>query len=142
MSRPRQKDGRELSGTWPLAQRYNVYTNEANCRWKLLLRPDYLPLPAGFRTAPLPDGLKVEDVFRDQFAYVKNNLRRFLAKTHGFNEATIAELEASMYIVLTTPNGWEGRHQNRMREAALDAGFLNRVSRHRIKFVSEGEVRH
>jgi hypothetical protein len=52
------------------------------------------------------------------------------------------DLELASQLILTTPNGWEGRHHHRMRMAALDAGVLPRDQGHRIKFVSEGEVSH
>lgn len=43
-----------------------------------------------------------------------------------------------MDVVLTTPNGWEGRHQHRMREAAIAAGLVIRGTQ--VKFVTEAEA--
>ena len=45
-----------------------------------------------------------------------------------------------MYVILTTPNGWEGRQQNRMRQAAIKAGLVDHNGGQRVKFVTEAEV--
>jgi len=111
-------------------------------RWKLLLRPDHLPLPDGFITPALPPGLTVDNVFRDHFTFVKRDIRDFIIKCHGYSEREMNDLELASELILTTPNGWEGRHHHRIRMAALDAGVLPRDQGHRIKFVSEGEVSH
>jgi hypothetical protein len=108
--------------------------------WKLQLRPDYLPMPAGFSPTPLPDGITVDKVFCDQFAYVMKNIRAFIFKSHGGSEAYWEGLVSSMVVVLTTPNGWEGKHQHRMRLAAVRAGLVTEANKNRIRFVTEGEV--
>jgi predicted transcriptional regulator len=45
-----------------------------------------------------------------------------------------------MYVILTTPNGWEGAQQNRMRQAAIKAGLVDQEGGRRVKFVTEAEV--
>ncbi|CAA7264553.1 unnamed protein product [Cyclocybe aegerita] len=83
--------------------------------WKLRLRPEYLTFPPGFTMASLPEGITVDDVFKDQMAYVKENVRASVIKSFGDGEKIWDQFRSSMYVILTTPNGWEGRHQNRMR---------------------------
>jgi hypothetical protein len=45
-----------------------------------------------------------------------------------------------MYVILTTPNGWEGAQQNRMRAAAIEAGLVDKAEARRVRFVTEAEV--
>ncbi|KDR73023.1 hypothetical protein GALMADRAFT_158647 [Galerina marginata CBS 339.88] len=108
--------------------------------WKLLLRPEYLPAPIGFTPCNLPPQVTVDQAFRDQFAYVFKTVRAFIVKRYGKGEDLWSELSASMFVVLTAPNGWEGRHQNRMRQAAVQAGLVSPDNRNRVQFVSEGEA--
>ncbi|KAF9530685.1 hypothetical protein CPB83DRAFT_892332 [Crepidotus variabilis] len=104
--------------------------------WKLSLRPDHLLLPAGFRPAPLPTGLSVDNIYRDFFAFIKQTLRAFIKKAHGLSDEVFDNLEASMNIILTTPNGWEGYHHHRIRMAALSAGLVPQDEGHRIRFAA------
>ena len=110
-------------------------------RWKLLLRPEYIVIPKGHATSPIPVGLKVDDILCHFFAYIKDNVQMFVTNSYTSGNRYWEEFAQTMVVVLTTPNGWEGRHQNRMREAAIKAKLLvgDRV-RERVRFVSEGEV--
>ncbi|EGN97466.1 hypothetical protein SERLA73DRAFT_139696 [Serpula lacrymans var. lacrymans S7.3] len=49
-------------------------------------------------------------------------------------------LSPGMYVVLTTPNGWEGRQQNSMRLAAIAAGLVSVDGGRRVSFVTESEA--
>ncbi|KAF8151658.1 hypothetical protein B0H34DRAFT_810676 [Crassisporium funariophilum] len=108
--------------------------------WKLLLRPDYLPMPDEHVRCPLPPGLNVDNIFRDFFAYIMKHIQKFIAKSYQSGDKHWEQLSASMFVVLTTPNGWEGKHQNRMREAAVNSGLVDEKGRDRVRFVSEGEA--
>ena len=115
--------------------------NSVPSRWKLRLRPEYLPAPSEFIFPSLPSAVtKVDTIFRDQFAYVIENVRSFFIKAYMNGEKYWRDLATNMDVVLTVPNGWEGRHQQRMRLAAIDAGLVAASEGSRIKFVSEGEV--
>ena len=105
------------------------------------MRPEYIDMPKGHAILPLPDGLTVDDVLGHFFAYIKENVQIFVTNSYTSGIRCWEEFAESMVIVLTTPNGWEGQHQNRMREAAIKAKLLvgDRV-RERVRFVSEGEV--
>lgn len=109
-------------------------------RWKLHLRPEYLPLPPGFTTKLLPPLVTVDKTFEDLFSYVLKNVRAFISKVIG-DDKFWSVLSSSMVVVLTTPNGWEGQQQNRMRNAAIKAGLVSTAHKDRLRFVSEGEVR-
>jgi hypothetical protein len=105
------------------------------------LRPKYIALPKGHSISPLPAGLTVDDVLVDFLVYVKDNVQTFLTDSYTSGNRYWQELAESMVVIMTTPNGWEGRDQNRMREAAIKAKLLvgDRV-RQRVRFVAEGEV--
>lgn len=108
----------------------------------MLLRPDYLSLPEGFSTAALPPLVTVEKALEDQLAYVLRNVESFIVMTYPEGNKVWQELYSSMVIVLTAPNVWDGRQQNRMREAAVKAGLIRPDRRNCVRFVSEGEVRY
>ena len=105
------------------------------------MRPEYIDLPEGHSTLPLPLGLSVDDVLLDFFVYIKESVQMFVTNSYTSGNRYWEEFSETMVVVLTTPNGWEGCHQNRMREAAIKAKLLvgDRV-RERVRFVSEGEV--
>jgi hypothetical protein len=50
-------------------------------------------------------------------------------------------VENDVYFVLSHPNGWEGKQQSQMRNAAIAAGLVDKSeASDRISFVSEGEA--
>jgi len=98
-------------------------------------------MPNGHSMTPLPPDLTIEDIFHDFFTYIKESVQKFLANSYTSGERLWDELAGRMVVILTTPNGWEGRHQNKMREAAIKAKLLiGDGVRERVRFVSEGEV--
>lgn len=105
------------------------------------MRPEYIPLPKDLSLSLLPIGLTVDDVLSHFFIYIKENVQMFVANSYSSANKYWDEFAEKMVVVLTTPNGWEGKHQNLMREAAINAKLLlgDRV-RERVRFVSEGEV--
>ena len=119
-----------------------LYCNNTECnnRWKLYLRPDYLPKIDGMEIEipELPPSRTVDDIFADFLEYVKGQLQVHLTSSHGNGESLWNSLYRNMDVVLTTPNGWEGRHQHRMRQAAVAASLVNRGTQ--VKFVTEAEV--
>lgn len=119
---------------------YNPNNTECKSRWKLYLRPDYLPKIDGIEIEipELPPSRTVDDIFADFLQYVKGQLQVHLTSSHGNGESLWNSLYRNMDVVLTTPNGWEGRHQHRMRQAAMAAGLVNRGTQ--VKFVTEAEV--
>lgn len=98
-------------------------------------------MPDGHSISPLPEGITVDDVLCHFLAYIKENVENFVNNSYDSGNRYWEDFAETMIVVLTTPNGWEGKHQNRMREAAIKVKLLvgDRV-RERVRFVSEGEV--
>jgi putative component of toxin-antitoxin plasmid stabilization module len=90
---------------------------------------------------PLPAGTSVDIIFTDFLRYVKEQVQEYITISHGNGDRIWSVLHRNMTVVLTTPNGWEGVQQQRMRLAATKAGLVNAQSTQRIRFVSEAEVR-
>lgn len=109
-------------------------------RWKLLLRPPHFSLPE--EISPLPHGISVDKVLENFLKYIKSNLRRFIVKGFMQGEKTWDSLSTSMDIILTIPNGWDGKVQHRMRNAAIQARLVGPDEGKRIRFLSEGEVKY
>jgi hypothetical protein len=103
------------------------------------LRPDYL-LPVVELGPGIPDDLdlSVEDILRDFLQYIKAGIERHFVDGHANGAGIWQEWAPTMTVVLTTPNGWEGQSQHRMRKAAIDSELVTRGSQ--IKFVTEAEV--
>ena len=98
-------------------------------------------MPKGHSTSPLPTGVTLDDVLCDFFSYIKENVQSFVNNSYTSGNRYWDEFAETMVVILTTPNGWEGQHQNRMRQAAIKANLLvGDGARERVRFVSEGEV--
>ena len=105
------------------------------------MRPEYIIIPEGHSIPYLPPGITIDDTLCHFFAYIKKNVKTFVTDSYTSGNQYWDEFAETMIVILTTPNGWEGRHQNRMREAAIKAGLLvGEGVRQRVRFVSEGEV--
>ncbi|KAJ7021476.1 hypothetical protein C8F04DRAFT_267971 [Mycena alexandri] len=108
--------------------------------WKLLLRPSHLPIIQDLELPPLPANVTLDDVFSHHLGYVKDQVKTYITTTYGEGGSIWDALSPTMYIILTTPNGWEGGQQRRMREAAIRAGLVGVTGGRRVKFVSEAEA--
>ncbi|KAJ7117906.1 hypothetical protein C8R43DRAFT_1091104 [Mycena crocata] len=108
--------------------------------WKLLLRPAHLPIIQGLELPPLPGNVTVDDIFAHHLGYVKDQVKAYITTTYGQGGNIWDSLSPTMYIILTTPNGWEGSQQRRMRMAAIKAGLVDDAGGRRVKFVSEAEA--
>ncbi|EGO23006.1 hypothetical protein SERLADRAFT_371256 [Serpula lacrymans var. lacrymans S7.9] len=109
--------------------------------WKLQLRPDHLPIINGLSLPILPEGLTVEKIFTDFLRYTMEQVKAYITATYGDGAKIWDALFPAMYVVLTTPNGWEGGQQNKMRQAAITAGIVDAEGGRRVRFVTEAEVR-
>ncbi|KAJ7485160.1 hypothetical protein B0H11DRAFT_1152421 [Mycena galericulata] len=108
--------------------------------WKLLLRPAHLPIIQDLELPPLPPNVTVDDVFAHHLRYIKDQVKTYITQTYGEGGSIWDNLNSTMYVILTTPNGWEGSQQKRMREAAIKAGLVDERGGRRVKFVSEAEA--
>jgi hypothetical protein len=113
-----------------------------NVRWKLHLRPAQLPLIANLELPPLPPYVTSVDVVLAEFlGYIQKCVQEYIITSHGGGDQIWAALYPSMHVILTTPNGWEGAQQQRMRTAAHTARLVDRNGGKRVHFVTEAEVR-
>ncbi|TRM63778.1 hypothetical protein BD626DRAFT_260775 [Schizophyllum amplum] len=116
----------------------------AKAEWfKLHLRPRGSDSDHELSTLPpLPPNKSVVDVFSDYLAYLFNCTRTYIQETHPAGVQFWNSVKHNIDFVLTHPNGWEGRQQSQMREAAVQAGLVpgNDEGRARVSFVTEGEA--
>ena len=83
------------------------------------------------------------DVFADFLAYLVSCARTYISETSvATGQSLWDSMKDSIEFVLTHPNGWEGRQQSQMRQAAIIAGLVpdTPAGRERIHFVNEGEA--
>lgn len=134
------RNGRRQSGEFAVSPR-NLLSVGYHGRWKLHLRPSHLPLIRNLDLPALPARVSVEDVFVHFLTYVKNQLQEYITSQFGAGASLWATLYPTMHVILTTPNGWEGVQQQRMRAAAIRAGLVHPEGNARVSFVTEAEVR-
>ncbi|KAL0948380.1 hypothetical protein HGRIS_010962 [Hohenbuehelia grisea] len=108
--------------------------------WKLYLRPDHLPLIRGLELPELPPNTTVDDIFEDFLRFVKLQIQLCIQKSYADGLKLWNTLYPSMVVVLTTPNGWEGIQQDRMRRAAIQAELVDADGGRRVRFVTEAEA--
>ncbi|KAJ2917710.1 hypothetical protein MD484_g2727, partial [Candolleomyces efflorescens] len=116
--------------------------NWSKAYWfKLHLRPSSKTSKADRdEIPPLPPNKTVVQVFTDYMKYLHQCAKIYISDTHG--NMLWRSLENEIVYVLTHPNGWEGRQQATMRQAAILAGFIPDTveGRSRVLFVTEGEA--
>ena len=94
-----------------------------------------------FEPPPLPPGKSVVDVFSDFLRYLFKCTREYITQSHPDGNALWRSIESNIDVVLSHPNGWEGYQQERMRQAAVQAGLVTQATAvERLKFVSEGQA--
>lgn len=91
---------------------------------------------------PLPPNKNVIEVFGDFLAYLFKCAKNFIVESHPNGPSLWQSLGDNIDIVLSHPNGWEGAQQDRMRQAAVQAGLVpaTPAGRARLSFVTEGEA--
>lgn len=104
------------------------------------MRPSHLPLIRELALRELPPNTTVDDVFAHFLEYVKRQIQEYIGDQHADGHAIWSNLFPSMCVILTTPNGWEGAQQQRMRQATIRAGLVDSDGGKRVKFVTEAEV--
>ncbi|KAJ6491572.1 hypothetical protein DFH09DRAFT_1377208 [Mycena vulgaris] len=108
--------------------------------WKLRMRPGHLPIIRDLELPPLPNDVSVDEIFEDHLGYIKEQVKTYITTTYGSGGNIWDLLSPTMYLILTTPNGWEGAQQSRMRQAAINAGLVDEAGGRRVKFVTEAEA--
>lgn len=82
------------------------------------------------------------DVLADFLRYLLHCLASYIEDTHHNGPALWTSLQDTVYFVLSHPNGWEGKEQSQMREAAVKSGLIpdTHSGHSRVAFVTEGEA--
>ncbi|KAK0471595.1 hypothetical protein IW261DRAFT_1511460 [Armillaria novae-zelandiae] len=91
---------------------------------------------------PLPPGKDIVSVFSDFFRYLFDCGKKFILESHQTGTTFWESIEDQIEFVLSHPNGWEGEQQQKMREAAVEAGLIpdDDKGHGRVHFVTEGEA--
>ena len=106
-------------------------------RWKLQLSPRELPVTA----AGLPEGKSLQDIFADFIRYLFDFAKAFIQEYELMGEQLWEDLKGNIDLVLSRPNGWEGREQEFLRKSVVQASVLTEEEApFRVSFVTEGEA--
>jgi len=91
---------------------------------------------------PLPPNKTVVDVFADFLEYLFACAASYIQDTHTNGRTLWNDLKDDIHFVLSHPNGWEGKEQSQLRQAAVKAKLVpnNATGQSRISFVTEGEA--
>lgn len=92
---------------------------------------------------PLPSNKTIVEVFADFYAYLLECSAKYICESHENGNALWASVKDGIHFVISHPNGWGGREQMLLRDAALLAGLIpddTPKSQDRVSFVTEGEA--
>ena len=112
-------------------------------RFKLHLRPSHLVAEQGLgdkEIPPLPSNKTVIEILGDLLRYLYQATKQYIQQRQG--DEILRSVGDNIDFILTHPNGWEGKQQSEMREAAINAALVVNESEamRRISFVTEGEA--
>ncbi|KAF9650957.1 hypothetical protein BDM02DRAFT_3184899 [Thelephora ganbajun] len=110
--------------------------------WKLKLSPGELPATVKkHMTAELPKGKSLQDVFTDFIRYLFDSAKAFIQECEPVGKELWESLESNIDLILSHPNGWEGREQGFLRKSVVQASiFTEEEALSRVSFVTEGEA--
>lgn len=111
--------------------------------FKLHLRPSAQELETnGLKIGDLHPSKSAVEIFADFLSYMYHCAVKFIQEHHVEGPELWAKIKHKAEFVLSHPNGWQGRQQQQMRRAAIQAGLVpNDVAGFaRVRFVSEGEA--
>ncbi|KAJ7178302.1 hypothetical protein C8R46DRAFT_1076300 [Mycena filopes] len=108
-------------------------------RWfKLHLRPEvqHPDIP------PLPHRATAVSVLSDFLRYLLDCAKTYIEQSHSDGAALWTLLFPTTRFVMAHPNGWDGKQQTQMRDAAVIAGLMpnSDAGHQRLQFVTEGEA--
>ncbi|KAK0448968.1 uncharacterized protein EV420DRAFT_1750858 [Desarmillaria tabescens] len=85
---------------------------------------------------------EITTLFADFYTYLYTCAKSFVQETHHISSSEWSSLEGGIHFVLAHPNGWEGEHQNKMRDAMIAARLISNGEQDhsRVSFVTEGEA--
>ena len=92
-------------------------------------------------TAELPPGKSIQDIFADFIRYLFNSAKAFIQESEPMGKDLWERFEQKIHLILTHPNGWEGREQEFLRKSVVQASlFAENEALSRVSFVTEGEA--
>jgi hypothetical protein len=92
-------------------------------------------------TSELPNGKTIVDLFADFIRYLFDSTIAHIKEAEPTGDVLWENFGPTVELILTHPNGWEGRQQEVMRKAVIQAGIFNEEEAlSRVSFVSEGEA--
>ena len=106
------------------------------------LSPKELPEAAKkHMTANLPKGKSKQDVFSDFIRYLFDSAKAFIQESEPMGKKLWGSLEPNIDLILSHPNGWDGREQEFLRKAVVQASvFTEKEAISHVSFVTEGEA--
>lgn len=111
-------------------------------RWKLKLSAGELPATAKkHMTTDLPKGKSLQDIFADFIRYLFDSTKAFIQECEPMGEKLWETLGSNVDLILSHPNGWQGREQEFLRRSVVQASvFTEEEALSRVSFVTEGEA--
>ena len=106
------------------------------------LSPGELPAIAKKHMTPdLPKGKSPQDLFADFIRYLFDSAKAFIQECEPVGEELWENRKDHIDIVLSHPNGWEGREQEFLRKSVVQASVIPEgEALSRVSFVTEGEA--
>ena len=107
------------------------------------LRPPRLAAEQGFDAGnlpPLPRNKTAIAIYSDVLRYLFDATKRYIQERQG--DDMWNSVKDDINFILSHPNGWEGRQQSEMRNAAISAGLVKNEAEalDQVSFVTEGEA--
>ena len=94
-----------------------------------------------YMSADLPKDKTLQDVFADFILYLFNSTKAFIQEREPMGKELWERLGSNTDLILSHPNGWEGREQGFLRKSVVRAGvFTEEEALSRVSFVTEGEA--
>ena len=89
----------------------------------------------------LPKGKTLQDVFADFIRYLFDSTKEFIRESEPMGKELWEKIESNIDLILSHPNGWEGREQDFLRRSVVQASILTEEQAlSRVSFVTEGEA--
>jgi len=89
----------------------------------------------------LPKGKSLQDIFADFIRYLFDSAKAFFQESEPLGKELWESLKHNIDLILTHPNGWEGREQEFLRKSVVQASiFTEEEALSRASFVTEGEA--
>lgn len=89
----------------------------------------------------LPPGVSLRQVYSDFLGYLLKHTQSFFEDRIIDGKQIWESYHPTMEVVIAHPNGWGIREQTFLRAAAVETGFVNKVTAPtKIRFVTEAEA--